>query len=145
MTNIPENLIQTLNNNNIHTVILPNQDYSQAFEDIAEAFDDIVDDIKNNYFKTPTKKELKKTWIDSGLQNKQPYDEELCTHIYYRYCVHKELQNNANKFLTWLSSQSRFFTYIRLELNQSNQFIDIIEYHPTTNLRNTLLDNLDKK
>lgn len=60
MTNIPENLIKTLNDHNIHTVILPNQDYSQAFEDSAEAFDDIVDDIKNNYFKTPTKKELKK-------------------------------------------------------------------------------------
>lgn len=147
-----DNFIDKLENNGIHVVSnVDFFDYTEALEDIVEAFDDIVDDLeeKDNYFRLPTQEELMQVWVDSGYKDlNEPFDKELATSFYYEDCIREALDDDAYEFLNWLDSKSRFFTYVTVNRIYDTTFYDLIEYHPLTNLENDLLideDNLEKE
>ena len=67
-----DNYIDELKSNGIHVVSnVDILDYTEALEDITEAFLDIVDDLeeKDNYFRLPTQEELMQVWVDSGYKD----------------------------------------------------------------------------
>lgn len=139
-----EEFIEKLENAGIHVVSNVNYlDYTDALEDIVEAFLEIVDDLPadENYFKSPSKEKLMTVWKENGFGN---YDEELATSFYYSDCIEDALSDDAYEFLDWLSSWNRFFTYVSICRLDDDKFYDLIEYHPLTNLNNELLDNEDE-
>ena len=147
-----DNFIDKLENNGIHVVSnVDFFDYTEALEDIVEAFNDIVDDLEeeNNYFRLPTQEELMQVWVDSGYKDmNEPFDKELATSFYYSDCIREAINEDAYEFLEWLSNNSRFFTYVTVNRIYDTGFYDLIEYHPLTNLENDLLvdeDNLEKE
>lgn len=147
-----DNYIDELKSNGIHVVSnVDFFDYTEALEDIVEAFNDIVDDLEeeNNYFRLPTQEELMQVWVDSGYKDmNEPFDKELATSFYYEDCIREALDDDAYEFLNWLDSKSRFFTYVTVNRIYDTTFYDLIEYHPLTNLESDLLvdeDNLEKE
>lgn len=147
-----DNFIDKLENDGVYVASNENViDYTEALEDITEAFLDIVDDLEedDNYFRLPTQKELLDEWNESGWKDMgEPFDKELATEFYYSDCVTEAINEDACKFLTWLDSQSRFFTYITIDKEGSDYWYDLIEYHPHTNLESDLLvdeDDLEKE
>ena len=147
-----DNYIDELKNNGIHVVSnVDFFDYTEALEDIVEAFNDIVDDLEeeNNYFRLPTQEELMQVWVDSGYKDlNEPFDKELATSFYYEDCIREAINEDAYEFLNWLDSKSRFFTYVTVNRIYDTTFYDLIEYHPLTNLESDLLideDNLEKE
>lgn len=141
-----DNFIDKLECEGIHVVSnIELADYSEALEDIVEAFNDIVDDLEeeNNYFRLPTQEELMQVWVDSGLKDlNEPFDKELATSFYYEDCIRDALYEEPCEFLSWLDSQSRFFTYFTV--SEGMDFYDFIEYHPLTNLESDLLVDDDE-
>ena len=147
-----DNFIDKLECEGIHVVSnIELADYTEALEDIVEAFNDIVDDLEeeNNYFRLPTQEELMQVWVDSGYKDmNEPFDKELATSFYYSDCIREAINEDAYEFLEWLSNNSRFFTYVTVNRIYDTGFYDLIEYHPLTNLENDLLvdeDNLEKE
>ena len=147
-----DNFIDKLENDGIHVVSnVDFFDYTEALEDIVEAFNDIVDDLEeeNNYFRLPTQKELIQVWVDSGYKDlNEPFDKELATSFYYSDCVMEAINEDAYDFLEWLANMNRFFTYVTVNRIYDTGFYDLIEYHPLTNLESDLLvdeDNLEKE
>lgn len=147
-----DNFIDKLEGEGIHVVSnVDFFDYTEALEDIVEAFNDIVDDLEeeNNYFRLPTQEELMQVWVDSGYKDmNEPFDKELATSFYYEDCIREALDDDAYEFLNWLDSKSRFFTYVTVNRIYDTTFYDLIEYHPLTNLESDLLideDNLEKE
>ena len=141
-----DNYIDELESNGIYVVSNVNViDYTEALEDIEEAFDDIVDDLEeeNNYFRLPTQEELLEKWDESGLKDlDEPFDKELATSFYYSDCIRDALNEEPCEFLSWLDSESRFFTYFTV--SEGMDFYDFIEYHPLTNLESDLLVDDDE-
>lgn len=123
----------------IHVVTNEYMDYSDALEDICEAFNSLDDELKNNYFRQPTEKELLDVWNESGFEN-EPFDKELATGFYYDDCVRDEISENSFDFLDWLDSVNKNFTYI--SLSDYTDFVDLIEYHPY-GAKNELLEDTD--
>lgn len=147
-----DNYIDKLENNGIHVVSnVDFFDYTEALEDIVEAFLDIVDDLEeeNNYFRLPTQEELMQVWVDSGYKDmNEKFDKDLATSFYYSDCVREAINDDAYEFLNWLSNMNRFFTYVTVNRIYDTTFYDLIEYHPLTNLESDLLideDNLEKE
>lgn len=140
-----DNYIDELKSNGIHVVSnVDFLDYTEALEDITEAFLDIVDDLEeeNNYFRLPTQEELMKKWVDSGWKDlNEPFDKELATSFYYSDCIRDALSEEPCEFLSWLDSESRFFTYETV--NEGMDFYDLIEYHPLTNVESNMLLTYD--
>lgn len=139
-----DNYIDELKSNGIHVVSnVDFLDYTEALEDITEAFLDIVDDLEeDNYFRLPTQKELIQVWIDSGYKDMdEPFDKELATSFYYSDCIRDALSEEPCEFLSWLDSESRFFTYETV--GEGYDFYDLIEYHPLTNLESGMLLTYD--
>ena len=140
-----DNFIDKLEDNGIYVVSNENDyiDYSGILEDIEDAFLDIVDDLEeeNNYFKLPTQEKLMQVWNESGWSNEK-FNEELASEFYYCDCVREALDDDAYKFLDWLDSKSRFFTYVTV--SDDVYFYDLIEYHPLTNLESDLLVDDDE-
>lgn len=136
-----DNYIDELESNGIYVTSNVNViDYTEALEDIVEAFNDIVDDLEeeNNYFRLPTQEELMQVWVDSGYKDmNEPFDKELATSFYYSDCIRDILSEEPCEFLSWLDSESRFFTYFTV--SEGMDFYDFIEYHPLTNLESDLL------
>lgn len=136
-----DNYIDELRSNRIYVVSNVNViDYTEALEDITEAFLDIVDDLEkeDNYFRLPTQEELMQKWVDSGWKDlNEPFDKELATSFYYSDCVIEAINEDAFEFLSWLDSNNRFFTYFTV--SEGMEFYDFIEYHPLTNLESNLL------
>ena len=141
-----DNYIDELRSNRIYVVSNVNViDYTEALEDITEAFLDIVDDLEkeDNYFRLPTQKELMQEWEDSGLKDlNEPFDKELATSFYYSDCIRDALNEEPCEFLSWLDSENRFFTYETV--SEGMDFYDFIEYHPLTNLESDLLVDDDE-
>ena len=63
----------------------------------------------------------------------------MATEFYYSDCIREAINEDAYEFLSWLDSQSRFFTYITIDKEGSDYWYDLIEYHPLTNLESDLL------
>lgn len=140
-----DNYIDELKSNGIHVVSnVDFLDYTEALEDITGAFLDIVDDLEeeNNYFRLPTQKELMQVWVDSGWKGMgEPFDKELATSFYYSDCIREALSEEPYEFLSWLDSESRFFTYETV--NEGMDYYDLIEYHPLTNVESNMLLTYD--
>lgn len=140
-----DNYIDELKSNGIHVVSnVDFLDYTEALEDITEAFLDIVDDLEeeNNYFRLPTQEELMQKWVDSGWKDlNEPFDKELATSFYYSDCIRDALSEEPCEFLSWLDSESRFFTYETV--SEGYDFYDLIEYHPLTNVESDMLLTYD--
>ena len=142
-----EELIDVLEEKGICVVLDNNlDDYIDYLNDIYEAFNEIVDDVEENYFSEPTNEQLQESWLDrvrAGL-DEEDFEEELAKKLarefYYEDCILNELSiGNARKFLRWLDNNNRFFTYVNLE--DDSEFVDLIEYHPCTNLKSYLLED----
>lgn len=140
-----DNYIDELKSNGIYVVSnVDILDYTDALEDITEAFLDIVDDLEeeNNYFRLPTQEELMQKWVDSGWKDlNEPFDEKLATSFYYEDCIREALSEEPCEFLSWLDSESRFFTYETV--SEGMDFYDLIEYHPLTNVESNMLLTYD--
>ena len=140
-----DNYIDELESNGIHVVSnVDFLDYTEALEDIVEAFNDIVDDLeeRNNYFRLPTQEESMQEWEDSGYKDMgEPFDKELATSFYYSDCIRDALNEEPCEFLSWLDSESRFFTYETV--SEGMDFYDLIEYHPLTNVESDMLLTYD--
>ena len=140
-----DNYIDELESNGIYVVSNVNViDYTEALEDITEAFLDIVDDLEeeDNYFRLPTQKELLDEWNESGYKDmNEPFDKELATSFYYSDCIRDALNEEPCEFLSWLDSESRFFTYETV--SEGMDFYDLIEYHPLTNVESDMLLTYD--
>lgn len=140
-----DNYIDELKSNGIHVVTnVDFLDYTEALEDITEAFLDIVDDleVEDNYFRLPTQEELMQKWVDSGWKDlNEPFDKELATSFYYSDCIRDVLSEEPCEFLSWLDSESRFFTYETV--SEGYDFYDLIEYHPLTNVESGMLLTYD--
>ena len=138
-----EELIDELESKGICIVLDNNlDDYTDYLNDIYEAFNEIVDDIEENYFNEPTNEQLQESWIArvrAGL-DEEDFEEELAREFYYKDCILNELSiGNARKFLRWLDDKSRFFTYV--DLKSGKKSVDLVEYHPCTNLESYLLED----
>ena len=138
-----EELIDELESKGICIVLDNNlDDYTDYLNDIYEAFNEIVDDIEENYFNEPTNEQLQESWIArvrAGLDEEE-FEEELAREFYYEDCILNELSiGNARKFLRWLDDKSRFFTYV--DLKSGKKSVDLVEYHPCTNLESYLLED----
>ena len=124
-------------------VVLDNNldDYTDHLNDIYEAFNEIVDDVEDNYFNEPTQEQLQEAWlarVKAGLD--EDFNEYLAREFYYEDCILDEINSgNARKFLRWLDDKSRFFTYVGLKSGKKS--IDLVEYHPLTNLESYLLED----
>ncbi|MYV10569.1 hypothetical protein [Ligilactobacillus salivarius] len=133
-----DNFIDELESNGIHVVS------NENVIDYTEAFLDIVDDLEeeNNYFRLPTQEELIQKWVDSGWKDlNEPFDKELATSFYYSDCIRDALSEEPCEFLSWLDSESRFFTYETV--SEGMDFYDLIEYHPLTNVESNMLLTYD--
>lgn len=129
-------------------VVLDNNldDYIDYLNDIYEAFNEIVDDVEENYFNEPTEEQLQEAWLDrvrAGL-DEEDFEEgltkKLAREFYFEDCILNEISiGNARKFLCWLDDKSRFFTYVGLKSGKKS--VDLVEYHPLTNLESYLLED----
>ena len=139
-------LIDELESRDIHVIsneVLSN--YSDAIDDIVQVFMEIENDVKNNYFSKPTLKQLEsmwerenENWVEIGGED-EPFDEEFAKRLYYKQCIYQAIEDDAVKFLKWLDDKNRFFTYVELE--NDVEFVDLVEYHPLTNINSYLLDD----
>lgn len=140
-----DNYIDKLESNGIYVVSnVDFLDYTEALEDITDAFLEIVDDLeeRDNYFRLPTQKELMQEWEDSGLKDmNEKFDKELATSFYYSDCIRDALNEEPCEFLSWLDSENRFFTYETV--SEGMDFYDLIEYHPYTNVESDMLLTYD--
>ena len=129
-------------------VVLDNNldDYIDYLNNIYEAFNEIVDDVEENYFNEPTEEQLQEAWLDrvrAGL-DEEDFEEDLAKKLakefYYEDCILNEISiGNARKFFRWLDDKSRFFTYVGLKSDEKS--VDLVEYHPLTNLESYLLED----
>lgn len=142
-----EELIDVLEEKGICVVLDNNlDDYIDYLNDIYEAFNEIVDDVEENYFSEPTQEQLQEAWLDrvrSGL-DEEDFEEDLAKKLarefYFEDCILNEISiGNARKFLRWLDDKSRFFTYVGLKSGKKS--VDLVEYHPLTNLESYLLED----
>ena len=142
-----EELIELLEEKGICVVLDNNlDDYIDYLNDIYEAFNEIVDDVEENYFSEPTQEQLQEAWLDrvrAGL-DEEDFEEDLAKKLarefYYEDCILNELSiGNARKFFRWLDDKSRFFTYVGLKSDKKS--VDLVEYHPLTNLESYLLED----
>ncbi|EGL98159.1 hypothetical protein [Ligilactobacillus salivarius] len=141
-----DELLDELESKNIHVVSNETlSNYSDAMNDIMQAFMEIVDDVNDNYFNEPTQKQLETLWQEENQSwsevggEVEPFDEEFAKSLYYRKNVGQAIEDDAVKFLSWLDDKNRFFTYVSLE--DDSEFVDLIEYHPCTNLESYLLED----
>lgn len=141
-----DELLDELESKNIHVVSNETlSNYSDAMDDIMQAFMEIVDDVDKNYFDEPTQTQLETLWQEENQSwsevggEVEPFDEEFAKALYYRKCVGQAIEDDAIKFLSWLDNNNRFFTYVNLE--DDSEFVDLIEYHPCTNLESYLLED----
>ena len=137
-----EELIDELESKGICIVLDNNlDDYTDYLNDIYEAFNEIVDDIEENYFNEPTNEQLQESWIarvKAGLD--EDFNEHLARAFFYEDCILDEINSgNARKFLCWLDDNNRFFTYIGLKSGKKS--VDLVEYHTLTNLESYLLED----
>lgn len=142
-----EDLIELLEEKGICVVLDNNlDDYIDYLNDIYEAFNEIVDDVEENYFSEPTQEQLQEAWLDrvrAGL-DEEDFEEDLAKKLarefYFEDCILNEISiGNARKFLRWLDDKSRFFTYVGLKSGKKS--VDLVEYHPLTNLESYLLED----
>lgn len=142
-----EELIDVLEEKGICVVLDNNlDDYIDYLNDIYEAFNEIVDDVEENYFNEPTQEQLQEAWLDrvrAGL-DEEDFEEgltkKLAREFYFEDCILNEISiGNARKFLRWLDDKSRFFTYVGLKSGKKS--VDLVEYHPLTNLESYLLED----
>lgn len=142
-----EELIELLEEKGICVVLDNNlDDYIDYLNDIYEAFNEIVDDVEENYFNEPTQEQLQEAWLDrvrAGL-DEEDFEEgltkKLAREFYYEDCILNEISiGNARKFFRWLDDKSRFFTYVGLKSGKKS--VDLVEYHPLTNLESYLLED----
>lgn len=142
-----EELIDVLEEKGICVVLDNNlDDYIDYLNDIYEAFNEIVDDVEENYFNEPTEEQLQEAWLDrvrAGL-DEEDFEEgltkKLAREFYFEDCILNEISiGNARKFLCWLDDKSRFFTYVGLKSGKKS--VDLVEYHPLTNLESYLLED----
>ena len=142
-----EELIELLEEKGICVVLDNNlDDYIDYLNDIYEAFNEIVDDVEENYFSEPTQEQLQEAWLNrvrAGL-DEEDFEEDLAKKLarefYFEDCILNELSiGNARKFLRWLDDKSRFFTYVGLKSGKKS--VDLVEYHPLTNLESYLLED----
>lgn len=141
-----EELLDELESKDIHVVSSETlSNYSDAMDDIMQAFMEIVDDVDKNYFNKPTQEQLENVWQEENENwsevggEVEPFDEEFAKSLYYRKNVGQAIENDTVKFLSWLDNNNRFFTYVNLE--DDSEFVDLIEYHPLTNLESYLLED----
>ena len=141
-----EELLDELESKDIHVVSSETlSNYSDAMDDIMQAFMEIVDDVDKNYFNEPTQEQLENVWQEENQSwsevggEVEPFDEEFAKSLYYRKNVGQAIEDDAIKFLSWLDNNNRFFTYVNLE--DDSEFVDLIEYHPLTNLESYLLED----
>ena len=139
-------LLDELESKDIHVVSNETlSNYSDAMDDIMQAFMEIVDDVNDNYFNEPTQEQLETLWQEENQSwsevggEIEPFDEEFSKGLYYRKSVGQAIEDDAVKFLSWLDNNNRFFTYVNLE--DDSEFVDLIEYHPLTNLESYLLED----
>ena len=137
-----EELIDELESKGICIVLDNNlDDYIDYLNDIYEAFNEIVEDISDNYFSEPTQEELQESWlgrVKAGLD--EDFDEHLAREFYYEDCILDEINvGHARKFFSWLDDKNRFFTYVGLKSGKKS--VDLVEYHPCTNLESYLLED----
>lgn len=141
-----EELLDELESKDIH--VISNEtlsNYSDAMDDIMQAFMEIVDDVNDNYFNEPTQEQLENVWQEENESwsevggEVEPFDEEFAKSLYYRKNVGQAIEDDAAKFLSWLDNNNRFFTYVSLK--DDSEFVDLIEYHPLTNLESYLLED----
>ena len=137
-----EELLDELESKGICVVLDNNvDDYIDYLNDIYEAFNEIVEDISDNYFSEPTQEELQESWlgrVKAGLD--EDFDEHLEREFYYEDCILDEINvGNASKFFIWLEDKNRFFTYVGLKSGKKS--VDLVEYHPCTNLESYLLED----
>ncbi|MBE5066328.1 hypothetical protein INF23_01730 [Ligilactobacillus salivarius] len=137
-----EELLDELESKGICVVLDNNlDDYIDYLNDIYEAFNEIVEDISDNYFSEPTQEELQESWlgrVKAGLD--EDFDEHLAREFYYEDCILDEINvGNARKFFSWLDDKNRFFTYVGLKSGKKS--VDLVEYHPCTNLESYLLED----
>lgn len=93
-----EELIDELESKGICVVLDNNlDDYIDYLNDIYEAFNEIVDDIEENYFNEPTNEQLQESWsnrVRAGL-DEEDFEEELAKklarEVYYEDCILNEL------------------------------------------------------
>lgn len=142
-----EELIDVLEEKGICVVLDNNlDDYIDYLNNIYEAFNEIVDDVEENYFNEPTEEQLQEAWLDrvrAGL-DEEDFEEDLAKKLakefYYEDCILNEISiGNARKFFRWLDDKSRFFTYVGLKSDEKS--VDLVEYHPLTNLESYLLED----
>lgn len=142
-----EELIDVLEEKGICVVLDNNlDDYIDYLNDIYEAFNEILDDVEENYFNEPTQEQLQEAWLDrvrAGL-DEEDFEEDLAKKLakefYYEDCILNEISiGNARKFFRWLDDKSRFFTYVGLKSGKKS--VDLVEYHPLTNLESYLLED----
>ena len=141
-----EELLDELESKDIHVISSETlSNYSDAMDDIMQAFMEIVDDGDKNYFNEPTQEQLENVWQEENQSwsevggEVEPFDEEFAKSLYYRKNVGQAIEDDAVKFLSWLDNNNRFFTYVNLE--DDSEFVDLIEYHPCTNLESYLLED----
>ena len=141
-----EELLDELESKDIHVISSETlSNYSDAMDDIMQAFMEIVDDVNDNYFNEPTQEQLENVWQEENQSwsevggEVEPFDEEFAKSLYYRKNVGQAIEDDAVKFLSWLDNNNRFFTYVNLE--DDSEFVDLIEYHPLTNLESYLLED----
>lgn len=141
-----DELLDELESKDIH--VISNEtlsNYSDTMDDIMQAFMEIVDDVNDNYFNEPTQEQLENVWQEENESwsevggEVEPFDEEFAKSLYYRKNVGQAIEDDAVKFLSWLDNNNRFFTYVSLE--DDSEFVDLIEYHPLTNLESYLLED----
>lgn len=113
-------------------------DYSDAMEDITDAFLNIEDSVKSSYFRKATREELVKVWKEAGYENEE-LDEELAMSFYYEDCVMEAINEDAYDFLEWLACNNSQFTYITIE---QTEYVDLIQYHQYSN-KSELLEDED--
>lgn len=142
-----EELIDVLEEKGICVVLDNNlDDYIDYLNNIYEAFNEIVDDVEENYFNEPTEEQLQEAWLDrvrAGL-DEEDFEEDLAKKLakefYYEDCILNEISiGNARKFFRWLDDKSRFFTYVGLKSDEKS--VGLVEYHPLTNLESYLLED----
>ena len=141
-----EELLDELESKDIHVISSETlSNYSDAMDDIMQAFMEIVDDVNDNYFNEPTQEQLENVWQEENESwsevggEVEPFDEEFAKSLYYRKNVGQAIEDDAAKFLSWLDNNNRFFTYVSLK--DDSEFVDLIEYHPLTNLESYLLED----
>ena len=100
-----EELLDELESKDIHVISSETlSNYSDAMDDIMQAFMEIVDDVNDNYFNEPTQEQLENVWQEENQSwsevggEVEPFDEEFAKALYYRKCVGQAIEDDAIKF-----------------------------------------------